>query len=235
MVFIAFMVTSGGVLTLLPEYLRDSLILNGGEPVELYAGKTFDLTTVSEKKREYDLIKWESSDPEVVKVDLAGDLHAVGEGYAQVRAYVADKERIQGTCQVHVKYKEKKVKNGHMFREFKGEPVSPVKVTCSKDSDAYVFFKNKDESEDSFAFYVKAGKTVEFKAPLGTYEVNYATGGTKWYGKKYMFGRTTKMTRHPDDVKLYIEGYTIYGIDLKIVQEFKTFGGDSDSSIEEVR
>ena len=64
--------------------------------------------------------------------------------------------------------------------------------------------------ETVLSFYVQAGETVEIDAPLGIYEIVYASGKT-WYGEDELFGKTTRYTKIVDPFDFYERGGYVNG------------------------
>ena len=53
---------------------------------------------------------------------------------------------------------------------------------------------------DVLSVFIRAGKTVTIKIPLGSYKLNYANG-KKWYGTEFLFGRNTSYNAADDVFK----------------------------------
>jgi len=74
------------------------------------------------------------------------------------------------------------------------EGVAPLKIKTSPGSDYYVKLVEPPSDRPVMEVFVKGGTTVEVSAPLGSYEMRYATGKT-WYGPEHFFGPETSYSK----------------------------------------
>ena len=197
------------------EYLSDTLTVNDGKAAELYVGETLKLPITSEKGREskylYHLV---SDDPGTLKVKDDGTLEALRSGVTKVMVQT-NRKNVTGSCIVVTRYKKVKIKNGKWLVKPKGELIAPLSIKAEKGSDYYLYFRSIEPGND-FAIYVKSGKTLELKAPLGEYVLYYSGGGTEWYGKDYKFGNDTWEAKMGEHLRFYQEDYRIHGARLTL-------------------
>lgn len=125
-------------------------------------------------------ITWTSSDNNIATVNNKGIVKAIKPGTVTITAELVN--GISRSISFTINPKPVSVSNG-FIKKPTGSRVAPVTIHASKDASSYVYFKHKTDSKKDFSIFVKAGTTVNVKAPLGLYEMYYASGNT-WYGKK---------------------------------------------------
>ena len=79
------------------------------------------------------------------------------------------------------------------------EATLTIKVP-SGDRSTYVKLKDAIYKTDVLSVFIRAGKTVTIKMPLGSYKLNYANG-KKWYGTEFLFGPNTSYNATDDVFK----------------------------------
>ncbi len=80
-------------------------------------------------------------------------------------------------------------------RSFTAQPrVAPFQIRAAQGSHFLVKLVNAVSKSAVLTVFVHGGKTVDIKAPLGTYEVRYAAGDT-WYGDEVLFGPDTSYSK----------------------------------------
>ena len=196
---------------------QDILTLNNNESVTLTIGKSQKLGVTSRSGIEYDASKlhFTSTNRSVVEIDQDGTIKAVGEGYSQVSVQTSDGTSTTSSVGVTVKLKKVAIESGKMLKTAAGSKVAPLKIKVGKGQNYYLYFKNSKTPSNSFAFYLKSGKSKTMNVPLGTYTLYYATGKT-WYGKKYKFGNATSYHKLDKKVKFYISGNRYMGHSIKL-------------------
>ena len=123
--------------------------------------------------------------------------------------------------------------NGEVILAPDYEGVGEVKIIADEETDYYVYFEyvgepelsstSRELAEDAeapyesdLAFFVKAGRTVKKKIPVGVYKFYYASGEV-FFGKEELFGDTTNCSSAEELLQLYTDenGYFIqYTIEL---------------------
>lgn len=93
------------------------------------------------------------------------------------------------------------------------ERVAPLTVKTSGNDAYYVKLVSLDNPTYYLTFFIRPGDTVEYLAPLGDFELRYASGAT-WYGTEHLFGSNTVYTRSEDTFSFtfdgtYYNGYTV--------------------------
>lgn len=203
---------------------HDKLKINKGDSITVYMGEkeTIKFSGKNLPDIDADAIDWSSDDTKIVKVKK-GKLIPKGEGKTKVRGEYSDGERVwKGTVTVKVKYKKVSFTNGEIVIGHSGS--APVLIHAPSDEHCYVCFKSISGGSN-FAFLVKKGQSKEVLAPLGKYELYYATG-TTWYGKKYRFGPGTSYIKAKDTFNFYQDSMYIHGTELTL---YKVINGNMES------
>ena len=68
-----------------------------------------------------------------------------------------------------------------------GARVAPLKIQTSRGASYLVKLVSAYSRKPVMTVFVRGGNTVSTEAPLGAYEIKYASG-EKWYGYKHLFG-----------------------------------------------
>jgi len=88
---------------------------------------------------------------------------------------------------------------------------APFSVTAGDyGNNYYIKLKNAETNQDSIAFFLKNGETVQIKVPLGVYTFCYATGNT-WQGTDKFFGYGTAYYQADELMTFYVNGNQIMG------------------------
>lgn len=194
---------------------NDVLTLNRNLNVSLTAGEsqTVGVTSASgQQYTSYDL-EYTSSAPSVATVDTNGVIKAVQAGTAYISVKKRDGTSNIARITVTVKMKPVSISSGTMLLTAKGSKKAPLKVIAGSSTNYYIYFKNKSNSSNDFAFYLAAGKSKTLKVPLGTYVCYYATGQT-WYGKKELFGSATYRRKFSQDFTFRIKNNRYMGFKI---------------------
>ncbi len=100
--------------------------------------------------------------------------------------------------------------------------VAPLKINAEKGQNFLVKLVDLNSNQDVMTIFVRSGTQVEVKAPLGTFEIRYASG-EKWYGPKYYFGPNTSFSRADKQFNFY---ETENGVNGYSIQLYKTADGN---------
>ena len=92
-------------------------------------------------------------------------------------------------------------------------PLTIDASSCSESTNFYIKLKRIGTNTTYLSFFVRGGMIAEIDAPLGTYEIFYASG-TNWYGSEKLFGRATTYYRVGkrltfDESYGFVNGWTI--------------------------
>jgi hypothetical protein len=94
--------------------------------------------------------------------------------------------------------------------------LAPLAIVTSEGT-FHHFIKIVDLNNDEVikTIFIRAGKSIETKMPLGSYEIKYASG-EQWYGEKYLFGPNTIYTKADEsfDFRETNNGYSGYTVEL---------------------
>ena len=98
--------------------------------------------------------------------------------------------------------------------------IAPFNISVASDKNFYVKLRRINDSTDVMTILVKRGDTFIGKAPLGVFELVYASGNN-WYGEDLIFGPSTQYQQSDNDFVFRKEGRTIKGktITLKPVRD----------------
>ena len=86
------------------------------------------------------------------------------------------------------------LETGVLFLKKKSRSIAPFSIKASPTSNFYVKLRRSDNSTDVMTVFVRKGDTFVGKAPLGMFELVYASG-QNWYGEKLKFGPKTQYTK----------------------------------------
>ena len=86
------------------------------------------------------------------------------------------------------------LKTGVLFLKKKSRSIAPFSVRANPNSNFYVKLRRSDNSTDVMTVFVRKGDTFVGKAPLGMFELVYASG-QNWYGEELKFGPKTQYTK----------------------------------------
>lgn len=106
-----------------------------------------------------------------------------------------------------------KIKTEMLYIAKKSSGIAPFHITAGSNNNFYVKLRRSDDSTDVMTVLVKKGDTFKGKAPLGVFELVYASG-ENWYGEELKFGPKTQYTKS-DNVLFFqkmgrqINGHTV--------------------------
>lgn len=89
------------------------------------------------------------------------------------------------------------VTSGELWCQSKKRRVAPLSIEVPDTDGEKInyFIKLKDQNKkDVLAVYIPSGQTFKAKAPLGTYDLIYASGET-WFGEERLFGPSTMISK----------------------------------------
>jgi len=95
--------------------------------------------------------------------------------------------------------------------------VAPLKIKTSPGHDYYVKLVNVGGITE-MSFYVRGGQYFETKAPLGTYELRYASGDI-WYGDKHLFGPNTVYSKADTTFHFNFDGMSYNGYTVELIRQ----------------
>ena len=159
-------------------------------------------------------IEWKSSDESVASVNSKGTVKALKPGTVTITATLSN--GLSDSYSFTINPKPVKISNG-FIKKPKVSRIAPVIVHASKTESCYVYFKSAMGSKYDFSLFVKAGTTVEVKAPVGHYTMYYASGQT-WYGVNYRFGVGTSYYKADTSFFFYNEFGIVYGTEITLYQ-----------------
>jgi len=194
---------------------KDTLTLNDGAPLLMTTGKTAQLDYASERGRDYDAeeIAWSSSNKTVAVVDQNGKVTARSPGDAMIT--ISADGSSDGTCDVEVSAEPVKISSGTILLKPSASRIAPFSVEAPVDENVYIYLKSKITASDDFAFFVSSGQTASMKAPIGKYDMYYASGST-WYGPKYRFGGETKLYKADTPLEFTSDSQGIHGHTIRL-------------------
>jgi len=97
------------------------------------------------------------------------------------------------------------------------QEVAPFNISVSSDRSYYVKLRDASTSSDVMTIIIKKGETFRGKAPLGAFELVYASGNN-WYGEELLFGPSTVYSRSNSSIVFSVEGNKINGKTLTLKQ-----------------
>jgi hypothetical protein len=101
-------------------------------------------------------------------------------------------------------------------RSFNNEPrVAPFEIKAAKGSHFLVKLVNTYTGSDVLSVFVRSGTTVNIEAPLGTFEVRYASGES-WYGHEFLFGPNTSYSKADQTFAFERTGNQIRGFTITL-------------------
>ncbi len=157
-------------------------------------------------------VTWEPSDKTIATIDKTGTISAKAPG--DVTITITASNGKTDSKKFTIKPKPVSVSNG-FIKKPSGSREAPVTIHAPTTSNCYVYFKNINNNSNSFSMYVAKNTTCEVNAPIGTYELYYATG-TTWYGSKYKFGDGTGYFKADKTFTFYYLGNYVYGTEVTL-------------------
>jgi hypothetical protein len=97
--------------------------------------------------------------------------------------------------------------------------MAPFAVATPFDGE-YYFIKLVDLKTGAVAarIFMPAGARQEYKVPLGSYEMRYATG-TTWYGEEALFGAQTRTYKAESVFNFYVSGNEVSGAEVELIKQ----------------
>lgn len=114
--------------------------------------------------------------------------------------------------------------NGFIWRHHSREEVAPLEVKTTSgllgepETHYYVKLVNLARNTWTLAVFVRSGKSVTIKVPVGLYEMRYATGST-WYGLKHLFGPATAYNKADATLHFRFEGNQVAGYTVELYKQ----------------
>lgn len=223
------------------------LVINNGENIVAYVGESKEISLYGNglSQSDYDNAEWYLYD-DTAKITIKNNkIRATYDADALVNHstegastdyYPADGEfsyrttvkatikkgirRWKGDATIVVKLKEKKITNGKIVKAPSDSRTVSFEVTAADDVNAYIYLMSKNDSSNDMSFLVKKGKTATVYVPKDYYYV-YVAQGDNWYGKKYLFGPGTAMTKDKEvlDFVQYYWTYQLQAADGNVESE----------------
>ena len=94
---------------------------------------------------------------------------------------------------------------------------APFAVSTSTGSDYYVKLRDAQTKMDVLGIFIKGGESYDTKAPLGKFELVYATG-KNWLGEGKKFGPETRMFKTDKTLIFEIQGNQIKGSRISLIK-----------------
>lgn len=105
--------------------------------------------------------------------------------------------------------------NGSVRKWTSASSLAPLSIDTSPGSDYLVKLVNANTGQDVLDVYVKGGRNIELKVPLGSYHIKYASG-EKWYGYEHLFGPNTGYSKADSLFRFEDTGYQVTGYTLTL-------------------
>ncbi len=196
------------VLTIIAQ--PKELILNGGEPMEVYVGD-WDYITVSESsnkltEEDFDDIIWKVEDESILSVnDMEVEAYydealfdeTDGRCTCETNVYAEIKKGIrtwEGTLPVTVCLEPVDFYSGEVLIEPYDIEDSQYEVKPSDTASLYIYLQSQTDSANDMSFLVKKGEITEVDVPEDQY-IRYVALGETWYGEAYLFGPYTSFRK----------------------------------------
>ena len=98
-----------------------------------------------------------------------------------------------------------------------GERIAPFEIKASQGSNYLVKLVDAYTHAPVLTVFVRSGTTVNVDAPIGTYEVRYASGKT-WYGYEYLFGPDTAYSKADKTFTFEVVGNQVSGFTITLYE-----------------
>lgn len=205
------------------------LILNGGEPMEVYVGD-WDYITVSESsnkltEEDFDDIIWKVEDESILSVnDMEVEAYydetlfdeTDGRCTCETNVYAEIKKGIrtwEGTLPVTVCLEPVDFYSGEVLIEPYDIEDSQYEVKPSDTASLYIYLQSQTDSANDMSFLVKKGEITEVDVPEDQY-IRYVALGETWYGEAYLFGPYTSFRKGTKVLDFEEYSYTTtFGVD----------------------
>lgn len=104
--------------------------------------------------------------------------------------------------------------------------IAPFKIETPSGQNYIVKLITTSSGRPIVTCYIKGGKTLDIKVPLGTYIMKYATGYA-WYGEKLKFGPNTIAKKMDTELTFYVDGNYVTGHTISLSV---SYGGNLKST-----
>ncbi|MBW4644860.1 MAG: hypothetical protein KME23_18025 [Goleter apudmare HA4340-LM2] len=91
--------------------------------------------------------------------------------------------------------------------------LAPLKIYIKGNRHYFIKVVNPKLNQSVLTVFIRAGKDVSVKVPIGTYEIKYATG-TQWYGENNLFGANTLYGQAEKQLVFQVAGNKVRGYRL---------------------
>ncbi|TET33227.1 MAG: hypothetical protein E3J72_17465 [Planctomycetota bacterium] len=103
--------------------------------------------------------------------------------------------------------------HGYTQRFTRSKAIAPLRVETSYGSNYLIKLESNYSGNEVMTVFLKGGRTLEVKVPLGSYRMKYAVGD-KWYGYKHFFGPNTAYYKSDSILSFrttgrQVSGYTV--------------------------
>ena len=95
------------------------------------------------------------------------------------------------------------------------ESVAPFQIKADQGTHYFVKFVDAQSGSPVLTVFVRSGTTVDFKVPLGSYEVRYASG-ERWYGDEQLFGSDTAYSKAEKTFTFEVAGDRVSGYSITL-------------------
>jgi len=92
---------------------------------------------------------------------------------------------------------------------------APFKIVAAQGSHFFLKLVDVATRQPAMSVFVRSGETVEVEAPLGTFEVRYASGDT-WFGDELLFGSETAYSKADKLFTFEIVGSQVRGFTITL-------------------
>jgi hypothetical protein len=101
-----------------------------------------------------------------------------------------------------------------------GNGVAPLNIKTSPTGGYHYFVKivNAGTNQELGSYFIRSGGILDIQAPLGTYEIKYATG-KQWYGTAYLFGPETSYSKADSKFTFSFDGYQYSGYTVELIMQ----------------
>ena len=107
-------------------------------------------------------------------------------------------------------------RNGELIFAGSAELVAPLSIE-TREGQGHFFVKlvGRGTGKTALTFFVREGQKAEVEAPLGSYELRYATGRS-WFGPKELFGDKTQCARALEPLDFAVQGDSVRGFAIRL-------------------
>jgi len=94
--------------------------------------------------------------------------------------------------------------------------VAPLKIKTTLGANYLIKLVSLYSQEPVMTVFIRGGNTITTKVPLGSYTIKYASGNSKWYGYKRLFGKQTQYSKADTTFTFENTGYQITGYTISL-------------------